>query len=918
MYRFWYFWAGLLGLCLASTAPLLAADTQSATDLLQNGFYAYQNRDWPKAEQLLGKFASDYGKSAEAAQYMEKVLRLLSLTLVQEKKFDDAQPVLERYLKEYPKGEAIEELGFWLGVARLRTGNMGGARQSLEDFVKTFPRSKRVPDAQLLTALAYVQEGKSGAAADYLQPLVAQMPPSIAGQAGILRLAALLEVGKLNDALAVLRSFDPSAASSTRLSAFQILALSLGDKLSEKGEVRSALEAYQRIWLKDHVLARQQGRLKELEGRLAKAEADKGEDRFEEIRLRDLVAQVKDDLQKLDKLPDYDTALQFRIARAFVDLGRIREAQLVLSRMVEKLPVSELLAQAYYQQLVCLAQMERWEEATLRAEGFEKKFPGHKLSPNAAYFRAEALMRSQEYEKAAGAFADVAARFKDFAEVERCDFLSGYCLMMLDRNAEAVALFDRHLDRWPRGPFREETIYWQAMALHYMKEYGKSREAHGRYLKEFPKGKYAADSQLRRAYALFADKDYIKAYKELEAVVKDHPGTATADEASNLLGDCYFALGEIDRGIEAYRRTSSRDPRMGDYAWFRIGQAYKALEQYDKQEAHFREFLKKRPDSPRLAEALGQLAAIHRRNGEEEKARDLYWEAFLGHGNDPEMLGVEALATTLVRMSRAPDLLSSLLGKLDNLEKEATAAGKKTLAARARWARAQALMKSEPEAAKSVLRQLPAGGEEPRYLSPLLLADAGDALREQGDPGRARQCYLTLMRWYPRSLNKDRAYAGLGLLAEMSGDNKTALGWFDRFEKESVQSPLLGPVLQARARIFVSEGKIDEAIAELNRVLEIPSARGLGWVEALYRIGELNLQKGDPGKAVPHFQRIYVMYGRWTGYVAKSYWQSGQAFEKLNRMEEAKKTYQEFVANTHLKDTPEYSKAEARLREMGI
>jgi TolA-binding protein len=910
----------LLLLWAVSAVGVHAQEPQSATDLLQTGFYAYQNREWPKAEELLGRFASDYGKSAEAAQYMEKVLRLLALAQIQQKKFEEAVPNLDRYLKSYPQGDAVEEIGFWLGVARARSGNPSGARQALEDFIKKHPQSRRVPDAQLLAALTLYEEGKFVPAADYLQPLMAKMPPSLAGQAGILQLAALLEAGKLPEALTALRAFDPQSPSATRLSAFQLLALSLGDKLADKGEARPALEAYQRIWSKTRVLARQQGRLRELEEAVARAAADKGEDRFDELRLRDLAGQVKGDMENLEKIPDYDTALQFRIARAFVDLERFREAQLVLARMVEKLPSSEMLAQAYYQRLVCLAQLERWEEAIVQAEGFEKKFPGHKLSPNVAYFRAEALMRLQKYDPAAAAFADVASRFKNFSEAERCHFLAGYCQMMLDRNTEAVAHFDRHLEQWAKGAFREQVLYWQAMAYHYGKEYEKSREAHGRYLKEYPKGVHAADSQLRRAYALFARKDYTAAYKELETLVKDRPGTATSDEASNLLGDSYFAMGEIDRGIEAYRRTSIRDPRMFDYAWFRIGQAFKAQEQYDKQESHFREFLKKRADSPRLAEALGQLAAIHRRNGEDEKARNLYWEALREHGDNSGMQGIEALATTLVKMHRSPDLLEPFLGRLAGLEREAASAGKKTLAARALWTRAQALMKSQPDTAREWLRQLPGAeeGTEPVYLSPILLADAGDALREAGAGVKSKICYQTILRWHPRSLLKDRAYAGLGLLAEKEGERGKALEWFERFEKESVQSPLLAPVLQAKARILVIEGRTDEAIVQLGRILEIPSARGLGWVEALYRMGELHLKKGDPGKAVPHFQRIYVMYGRWSEYVAKSYWQSGQAFEKLQRMDEAKKTYQEFVSNTHLKDTPEYAKAEARLKEMGI
>src|SRR5690606_23405052 len=106
------------------------------------------------------------------------------------------------------------------------------------------------------------------------------------------------------------------------------------------------------------------------------------------------------------------------------------------------------------------------------------------------------------------------------------------------------------------------------------------------------------------------------------------------------------------------------------------------------------------------------------------------------------------------------------------------------------------------------------------------------------------------------------------------------------------------------------------AVKELETILEVKSAKGRPWVDAPYQIGEIRLKQKDPKRAMPYVQRIYGMYARWSDVVAKAYWQSGQAFEQLNTKTEALNTYREFVGQEHLQSTPEYTKAQERLKQV--
>jgi tetratricopeptide (TPR) repeat protein len=408
----------------------------------------------------------------------------------------------------------------------------------------------------------------------------------------------------------------------------------------------------------------------------------------------------------------------------------------------------------------------------------------------------------------------------------------------------------------------------------------------------------------------------VDAYKELESFLAKYPEARVVDEARNALGDCYLALGEVERALGAFAQTSKADLALFDYAWFRCGKAYRALEDYGKFQSHFETFLKERDNSPRVAEAIGQLAWLYRNQGRIEQARDLYWNAIERYGHDPEAGAVEELFLTVAKYYGNPESQKTFLNRLANLAEDA-ADKKPALAARARWMRARFFAKTDLKASQDELLRIPELGP-PHEFSARALADIADALRAKGRAKDAEEWYWTLLRWHPQSLLKDRAWAGLGLLAREQGKNKKALEYFNLFEKKTTGSPLLADVLQARASIYEERSDWESAVAQLGRVLELPNAGSRAKAETLYRMGELYLRGGNPKQAIGCFQRIYVMYRRWEDVMVKAYWQSGRAFESLNMPTEAAGTYKELLLHTHLEKKPEYAMAQKRLNEIGI
>ncbi len=906
----------LLQLALLPIAFAAGSPVPTAHDVLQQGLFAFDSGDNARAEAVLNGFLADYGKCVEAGQVLEQVIQLLAYSQIRQGKFEPALENIGRYLDNYPGGSEVESFVFWRGVALLKTGKAREAEAVLRAYLQKYSSGKRSDPARFSLGQALMVQNKYKETADYFSELAKHLKPDMASQARLLVAHARIKAGQYDAALDALQTLFSENDNTPKIAARHLLALDLGSRLLNDGQYRKALLALQRVWPKERLVTRQATKLAALESEQKKLSENPASDPSEQMQIGDSILQIRAELDQLKNMPDYDAALQFRIAQAFLHLNRYRETNLVLRQMADKLSLDdgrgEWLMEVDYTRVVALAHMQRWREAIQIADEFVGRFPKSPLLPDVLYLKGESYRQSGDYNQSVEIFQKVTNEYPGFAQADRCLFMAAYGLLLQEKNTEAVALFQEFRSRVAKSGWIERSWYWEAMAWHFNKDYVKSREAHRVYLEKYSHGIYADDSTFRRTQALFYQKDFSGASKELEAFLKRYPGSEPVDEAVNLLGDCWLALGETERGLEAYGKNSGRDHKLADYAIFRVGQVYKATEQYDRMRVHFEAFVREHPESPRIAEALGKIAWVYRRQEQPEKALDLYWNAVSHYGNDPEACAVEDMLRVLARYYRSPEEKTRFTNRLSTLGAESASKNQPTLAARTLWMQAQLEQSTAPEVAAQHLLKIP-GLAGPRELSPTMLADVGDALLKAGKSSEAAGFYTTILSWYPNSALRDRSYAGLGLVAKSQGKTKQALEYFERFDRENTQSASKLRVLQARAEIFLEKGDTDCALVQLEQVLKIPSARGLPAVEALYKIGEIYLGRGDVKRAIPYFQRIYVMYGRWGDYVARAYWQSGQAFEKLEMKQEAANTYRELIGNEQLKGTAEYAQARERL-----
>ena len=108
-------------------------------------------------------------------------------------------------------------------------------------------------------------------------------------------------------------------------------------------------------------------------------------------------------------------------------------------------------------------------------------------------------------------------------------------------------------------------------------------------------------------------------------------------------------------------------------------------------------------------------------------------------------------------------------------------------------------------------------------------------------------------------------------------------------------------------------GQFDEAVEMYSELLKVRAWRGPLTPQALYRIAACKRALGDVEQAFAYYQRIYILYGEYSDWVAKAYAGSVECLRDLGREGERVHTWREMVANPDVAGRPEGLEAQGQL-----
>ncbi|HEY5954448.1 MAG TPA: tetratricopeptide repeat protein [Terrimicrobiaceae bacterium] len=904
----------------------------TADELIVKASASYASGKHKEAAGLYRKFIADFGSAPEAEGAIRQMRYPLAMCLLRLQDFEEALVAIDDALKSDPSLETahVQELLFWKGVCEIQQEQGETARATFERFLglfpddaarnpryaRQFPAALKVPEARLLIGTCLLLEGRPADAADYYARTKADMAMVNRGRATVLQVHALVESGKDDEALKVVREEFPRMGELVQLMTFQTLTFELGTRFLERNKPREAIICLQRVWPAGRLLKHQQARLEDLESKLRAAEAGPRGDPYARLLNGQLIAKVRREIENFRRIESFDAAVRLRLATAYQAMERYRESALIIEAMVNELPAGPIIESASVNLVQCWSALECWPKVVEAAVAFTNRFPASAQVPLVEYLQGVAQQRSGRYHEAFAIFEAIPREHPASNLAPRAHFMAAFCLLQATENREAVAAFQRFEEKYPRHDLKEEALYWRGIAWSLQREFERCREVMDDYLRTHQDGRHRASATFRKAYCGQQMKDYQTSISELEDFLGNYPTAEECDEARILLGDALMTQGRLEEGMAALRSISPRDARLYAEGIFKVGKALKMVEDYEGLRKHMAKFAAENPRSPRVAEAIYWIGWTHRQRGDPQSAQDVYWRAISEHGDDASIVSIDDLFPALSKLYKGDAEQTEYAARLGSLRLEGERAGRKTLVLRTSWAEATALRKRDPVRAQARLVEVSTQVNAQRH-SPVILADCADALLLAGREKEAEQLYRDLLKWHPRSQQKDRALFAIGRLEMEHGKPNQALQHFERFEQEVVGSPLFGAAMLVRAKILQTRGRSTDARNTLEKLLASEYAIGKEKAEALYLIGEMHMDESRPDLAIPYFQRLYVMYGRWRDWVAKAYFRSGEAFEKLNDERSARRTYQELSEREDLAGFEETGKARRRLEALG-
>lgn len=933
-----YLASALIGLLVAvvsaqAPAPKPSAvsgeSAGSATELLTAGEAAFNAGDWQVAVDRFQDFISNYGGLEGTAAAVEKVKPLMALCQVRLGRFEEALPLLEEALKQPgldPKQRV--DLVFFSGLSNLRLGNADAARKQLgEIFTDLKVERGRRMETLILGGMSYVMEKNWKEAIQFFKKYgeeIAAYSPEAGARSKILLLHALMEEKQWDEAAALARSIHSSLAEVRQIVTFSSQLIALGSHFLEAEAYHQAIQLLQLVPAAAEIQQLQNARLAESEQDLKAAHLIKNSVRISQTQTA--LDEMRRELEAFAQIPQFDSASRLRLAGAYFQLERTREACLILDQMVRQMEPDAVVEAATASLMRGWMSLERYARSVRTADLYVERFASLPEKPNLAdvlFLRAQALEGQFQYQAAADGFREVATKFPDQPIAVQASFMAAYNILQLENYKLAGTQFEQQLKRLKKtDEMWQHVAFWRAMAFYFDQRWEDARKSLNDYLDATKTAgvglEYVDDAAFRIGYSYFSEADYPEAIKRLKAFSSDHSESEWLSEALLTLGDSYAAEGDLEDADLAYSKIGVEAPGFHDEGWMKRGNLLKLKKDLKGMKSLFAEFVEKRSDSPRIAEGLSSLGWIEKQQGDIAAARQIYWDAIERFGNDLVRPGLEDLFLGLHGFYSVLDRHELQMRLVDALA-QAKSDKKRRLATRLGWALAQLHLSNKNVSAVQAARD--ARGAlaslvseiDPKETAPRILADVGDALAENGETAKALEIYQGLRKWWPRAPERDRAYAGIGFSAFRAGKEPEALASFEKYEKSAimpktapdgrgvslVEGELGGKVALAKAAIL-SKRDGDKALDILLAIQKAKSMPASVRAESFMEAGRLYHKRGKHREALPYFEQVYLLFNRFPAMVAAAYYERGRSLEKLGLPDKAREVYSELVSREDL------------------
>lgn len=644
-------------LCL-STLPQLAGQNPSTltlTQLQERTAELVDNQDYIRARPLLLELVTRFeGESQELRNQLEPVYFYIGVSYLVEYSNDPDNELLKESIKWFDRLETEFPAGNFAIMAHQAQADAYRGLQQFSEAGEVLakllspPLEGRLSNRQRLESLEKISEAyyvirdwEKGE--QWFRALLRESrDPDMQAMAAAALMEGYISRKQFQNALNLFPFLVGENPARYNLQ-FNLALIEAGDLLAEEENYTEAMLIYRMVLQVEDIIAWQERRLENLQGRLNRLNIVTGARDDRVIELETDIFNTKAQLEALRQLDSYSAELQIRIARNYLLTRRDWESFFAYRNLIENYPDHENIEDFVYAAFTGATNIGLLDEVIRLGEKYRANPAwlryGNDIAVKLGQFYLE---RGQQQE-----FFDLARTFIEEHPDDR--YTSQFVYLMGSTWAEDQAYhemsreFRELIRRFPNSPMIDGANYWAGMAHLFLQEYDVALKHFRIILNDFPASPYAEDALYRQGICHFGMDNLAQAKQDFELFIRYYPDTVLRGEAEFFLGDIEGTLGNVPRALEHYRAVERYTDNM-DYitsAYFQAGGLLEGTGRYEEMAANFKLYLERFGDRGDPSLALYEIGRAYDFQGRPDLMIETFIQAISDHADNPEFYGVD-------------------------------------------------------------------------------------------------------------------------------------------------------------------------------------------------------------------------------------------------------------------------------------
>jgi tetratricopeptide (TPR) repeat protein len=906
---------------LAACGPLPAARAQdNPREVRAKAQVALTKGAYADAILLLQQLVDWFGTSTkeETVASMEGVYFALGTCHFFVGQFGEARDVFDTYLKKYRTGPHAAEVAVYIGDSYRFEGALNEALKAYQKALRTYDLGGDLKaDVFASMVRCLLAADRWDKALPLLRKLY-QIAPDFTRRnwaATLLTTAYLKEMDTEHVFRLIPYLLMPDSFAS-RSVALNMAALEAGDALFADEVYRDALWVYRLVYPHDELTMRSQAYLEVLQRRAERLK------RYPEhpralMRVLESIGELEAEIKALGEIENYDIELQYRIARAYMEIRRYREAGTLFYYLSQEAE-GEMAEDALYYSFQCYARIQPWDRAFQIGEEYCARYPAQRYYDAVTITMGQMYAKLQDWPKVIEVLTKALEVSPNHESAAECMFLIGYASFMEEKFADAVTWLRRMNKQFPDNPREADGTYWTGMALMFDQKFEEAALEFDTILSRFPDCIYVEDTAFRRAVCEYGSSRFAEARLMLQTFLSRYPDSKLAAEAHMMLGDIGGSFGELDVAVKEYQEAMKGNLNVEFYnhCAFKAGEMLNEMNRFADLVFHFRAYINKDREGANVPLAMYWVGNGLWSMGEQKGALEFFRQGIEKYGSDRKALGIDQILEDWVGRGRGADseVARNAWRDLADLRRKAEKEGQVALALRLKRIflyAPDATEEKKAEILKDLIREETLTNASPSVLELIL-----DEAQKQTNDALVVMTANQIIKDFTET---DYALAARMVLARLSianKDYKTAIKHLGVIREVFATSGEAAEALMLLGDIYLKQNKFDEADECYKSVLGVRDWRGPLWPAATYGRGEVARLKRDYDSAAAYYERIYVLYSEYRDWVVKAYLARADALAKLQQYAKAAEVLQEMLGNPDLAERPEAKDARERLETL--